>query len=113
MLSTKFGIEIEFTGITGKCASAKKPQVESEKFAMRTYLNLLVSLATNQQTAENRYGHQHKELLERLERNGAEVEVTTESGAITIKTDGSRVEIWESQINIELCYYGSRLNPVE
>lgn len=43
----------------------------------------------------SRYGHPHEELLERLERIGAEVKITTISGAITIKTDGSKVEVCE------------------
>lgn len=41
----------------------------------------------------NRYGHPHEELLERLQRYGAEVKATTESGAITIKTDGKRMVV--------------------
>lgn len=64
MKNTKFGIEIELRGfnstlshagvvrsyivlalalnnqdLTQKCASSKKPQVDNEKFAFRTYLN--------------------------------------------------------------------------
>ena len=41
----------------------------------------------------NRYGHPHEELLERLQRNGVEVMITKESGAITIKTDGKRMVV--------------------
>lgn len=41
----------------------------------------------------NRYGHPHEELLERLKRSGAEVMITKESGAITIKTDGKRMVV--------------------
>ena len=32
-------LAINHQALTQKCASAKKPQVENEKFAMRTYLN--------------------------------------------------------------------------
>ena len=32
-------LAINNQALTQKCASAKKPQVENEKFAMRTYLN--------------------------------------------------------------------------
>ena len=39
----------------------------------------------------NRYGHPHKELLNRLADVGSEVAITYESGAITIMTDGERV----------------------
>jgi competence protein ComEC len=40
---------------------------------------------------DNRYGHPHEELLERLDDIGSELVITYESGAITIKTDGRRV----------------------
>ena len=43
----------------------------------------------------NRYGHPHEELLERLDDIGSEVVITYESGAITIKTDGKRIRIEE------------------
>ncbi|KEF36965.1 putative amidoligase enzyme [Schinkia azotoformans MEV2011] len=46
-------LAINHQALTQKCASSKKPQVENEKFAMRTYLNLLVLSATNLQTAES------------------------------------------------------------
>ncbi len=36
----------------------------------------------------NRYGHPHDELLERLEEIGSEVIITYEGGALTIRTDG-------------------------
>ncbi|MBB2182649.1 DNA internalization-related competence protein ComEC/Rec2 [Lachnospiraceae bacterium MD1] len=39
----------------------------------------------------NRYGHPHMELLNRLDDVGSEVTITYESGAITIMTDGERV----------------------
>lgn len=38
----------------------------------------------------NRYGHPHKELLERLEAAGCRSYLTTESGAVTVRTDGER-----------------------
>lgn len=43
----------------------------------------------------NRYGHPHEELLERLDGIGSEVILTYESGAITIKTDGKRMMVEE------------------
>lgn len=43
----------------------------------------------------NSYGHPHGEVLERLELVGSEVIATSESGAITIKTDGKRLKIEE------------------
>lgn len=43
----------------------------------------------------NRYGHPHEELLERLGDVGSEVVITYESGAITIKTDGRRMVVEE------------------
>ena len=49
----------------------------------------------------NRYGHPHEELLERLKRSGAEVMITKESGAITIKTDGSKMEVWDYTSSME------------
>ena len=44
---------------------------------------------------KSRYGHPHVDLLERLQRIGAEVKITAESGAITIKTDGARMIVEE------------------
>jgi competence protein ComEC len=39
----------------------------------------------------NRYGHPHPELLDRLNDIGSEVAISYDSGAITIKTDGKRM----------------------
>ena len=43
----------------------------------------------------NRYGHPHAELIERLYDIGSEAVITSESGAITIMTDGMRMKIEE------------------
>jgi len=40
---------------------------------------------------ENSYGHPHAELIKRLEEVGSEIEITTECGAIMIKTDGEEM----------------------
>ena len=50
----------------------------------------IISCAEN-----NRYGHPHKEVLERLREAGAEVLRTDESGAIIIKVSGEKVKISE------------------
>lgn len=42
---------------------------------------------------DNRYGHPHEELLERLDDAGSEVFITFESGAITVKTDGKSMVV--------------------
>ncbi len=42
---------------------------------------------------ENRYGHPHEETLTRLENIGSRVYCTKESGAVTIVTDGERVQM--------------------
>lgn len=42
---------------------------------------------------KNSYGHPHKELIDRLEESGTRIYKTTESGAVTVWTDGKRVEI--------------------
>ena len=60
----------------------------------------LVSCSRN-----NRYGHPHGELLERLDDIGSEVFITYESGAITIKTDGKRFIIEEFIKDIEKSVY--------
>jgi len=44
---------------------------------------------------DNFYGHPHKELLNRLEQVGSDVRITYECGAITIKTDGEKMEMKE------------------
>jgi competence protein ComEC len=41
----------------------------------------------------NRYGHPHKEVLERLELVGSKPEITYKTGAITIYTDGERMSV--------------------
>lgn len=43
----------------------------------------------------NSYGHPHQELLDRMEKYGAKVYITYESGAITIETDGKKLYIHE------------------
>jgi competence protein ComEC len=49
----------------------------------------------------NRYGHPHTELLERLYDISSEVVITYESGAITIKTDGNRMVIEKFTKDVE------------
>lgn len=41
----------------------------------------------------NGYGHPHQELLDRLNMVKSQVEITYETGAITIWTDGKRMEV--------------------
>lgn len=41
----------------------------------------------------NRYGHPHEEVLDRLNRVESRVEITYETGAITIRTDGERMQV--------------------
>ena len=43
----------------------------------------------------NRYGHPHKELLERLERVGSCIFITRDSGAVTVVTDGKQMRVFE------------------
>ena len=42
---------------------------------------------------DNRYGHPHRELLERLEAVGSQTFSTAEKGAITLTTDGAWLQI--------------------
>ncbi len=44
---------------------------------------------------DNSYGHPHKELLSRLEQIGGTIKITYECGAVTVKTDGEKMEIYE------------------
>lgn len=41
----------------------------------------------------NSYGHPHKETLERLKESGAQTLITYEAGAITLRTNGKKVEV--------------------
>jgi competence protein ComEC len=43
----------------------------------------------------NSYGHPHRDLLARLADIGAEVFITSDSGAITFRTDGERLRVEE------------------
>lgn len=43
----------------------------------------------------NGYGHPHRELTERLLKQGTEIFITYESGAVTFRTDGKRLQIQE------------------
>lgn len=40
---------------------------------------------------DNRYGHPHKELLERLENAGCRIFITAQKGAVAVETDGRQV----------------------
>ena len=42
---------------------------------------------------DNRYGHPHKETLERLRESGCTVYSTRENGAITVWTDGEKIKL--------------------
>jgi competence protein ComEC len=44
---------------------------------------------------DNFYGHPHEELLSRLRNIGSDIKITYETGAVTIKTDGTRIIISE------------------
>lgn len=44
---------------------------------------------------DNFYGHPHEELVNRLNAVGTKVFITTQSGAISIKTDGERMKVGE------------------
>ena len=44
---------------------------------------------------DNRYGHPHEELMERLKKQGCYVYQTPESGAITMRVRGGRIRIEE------------------
>ncbi|HHV11949.1 MAG TPA: DNA internalization-related competence protein ComEC/Rec2 [Clostridiales bacterium] len=43
--------------------------------------------------SNNRYGHPHQELLERLQEAGSDTRITYEAGAIQIETDGRLMEV--------------------
>ena len=42
---------------------------------------------------DNRYGHPHKETLERLKKWGTTIYSTVKSGALTLKSDGNTVSV--------------------
>lgn len=42
---------------------------------------------------ENRYGHPHEELLERLEDCGSAVFITKDWGAVSVFTDGEKIDL--------------------
>lgn len=44
---------------------------------------------------DNRYGHPHEELMERLARQGCRIYQTTEGGAVTVRVQGGRIRVEE------------------
>ena len=48
---------------------------------------------------DNSYGHPGKELLERLELVNSDYRITYQSGAITIKTDGTKMWISDKGVS--------------
>jgi competence protein ComEC len=44
---------------------------------------------------DNSYGHPHSELINRLKSIKSDIEITYESGAVTVQTDGNRMEVKE------------------
>lgn len=88
------GEELLMEMLEGKYDVLKVAHHGSKNSSGEEFLNLikprysLISCGKN-----NRYGHPHVELLERLDDIGSEAIVTYESGAITIRTDGERMEL--------------------
>ncbi len=88
------GEELLLKMLEGKYDVLKVAHHGSKNSSGEEFLNLikprysLISCGKN-----NRYGHPHVELLERLDDIGSEAIVTYESGAITIRTDGERMEL--------------------
>ena len=61
----------------------------SELFLQETQPEIcVISVGEN-----NRYGHPHEDLLERLEQIGAAVFRTSKGGALTIRTDGEKIDL--------------------
>ena len=60
-----------------------------EKFLLRIKPEIAVISAGK----NNRYGHPAKETINRLEKVGARIYSTIESGAVTVSTDGKEVEV--------------------
>lgn len=61
----------------------------SEQFLEQTEPEVsLISCSEN-----NRYGHPHEELLERLEACGSAVFITKDCGAISVSTDGEKIDV--------------------
>lgn len=61
----------------------------SELFLQETQPEIcVISVGEN-----NRYGHPHEDLLERLEQIGAAVFQTSKGGALTIRTDGEKIDL--------------------
>lgn len=74
-----------------KCAHHGSKNSTNEEFLKIIKPELsLISCGKN-----NRYGHPHDKLLDRLDDVGSEVVITYESGAITIKTDGKKMVVDE------------------
>lgn len=89
--------QLEQSGKLKKCTVLKvahhgSKNSTSEKFMEETrpYIALISS------GINNRYGHPDKETLERLEKYGCSIYRTQKKGAITLKTNGEKIKIYEN-----------------
>ena len=81
--------------VVGKEYDVLKVAHHGSKYSSETdFLNAVsVKLAFISAGKDNRYGHPHKETLERLKNEGCKIYQTSECGAITIWTDGNEMRL--------------------
>ena len=85
------GEELLLKKVTGKDYDVLKVAHHGSKYSTsKRFLELCTpELAFISAGKNNRYGHPHKELLERLENAGCKIYNTQENGAIMLETDGN------------------------
>ena len=77
----------------GRCTLLKCAHHGSRNSTPAGFLKMIRPACTFISAGEdNRYGHPHKELMERLQDAGSRVYVTKELGAVRMSTDGKRIK---------------------
>lgn len=89
------GEEVLMQNLMGKTYDVLKVSHHGSKNATGTkFLHIVkpkVSIISSGE--KNRYGHPHQETIKRLQECGSRILLTSECGAITLKSDGKKIEI--------------------
>ncbi len=89
--------ELEQSGKLHKCSVLKVAHHGSKNSTSEQFMEeVKPSIALISSGINNRYGHPDYETLQRLKKYGCHIFQTQKKGAITLKTDGQRIQIYEN-----------------